>query len=148
MAVSAEMYGLYHKNAAMKLITDLNDAGTAVKVALCTVTYSPNQDTHNDFADITNEVVGAGYAAGGATLTTKAVTYASRVTKFDADDVEWTESTITARYAIVYDSEPVAEGDECLICWIDFGEDKSSVDGTFKITFAGGGIFTTTVAAV
>lgn len=148
MAVSGEMYGLYHLNAAKGLITDLNDAGTAVKVALCTSTYTPNQDTHNDFADITNEVVGAGYAAGGAALATKAVTYASRVTKFDADDVEWAASTITARYAIVYDSEPVAEGDECLICWIDFGEDKSSVDGTFKITWNASGIFTTTVAAV
>lgn len=148
MAVSAEMYGLYHKNAAMALITDLNAGGTSVKVALCTSTYTPNQDTHNDWVDITNEVVGAGYAGDGAALTTKAVTYASRVTKFDADDVEWTESTITARYAIVYDDAPVADADKCLICWIDFGEDKSSVDGTFKITFAGGGIFTTTVAAV
>lgn len=147
MAVTAKMYGLYHLNAAKGLITDLNAAGTAVKCMLCTSTYNPLQDTHNDKVDITNEVSGTGYTATGQALTTKAVTYASRVTKFDAADVEWTSSTITARYAVIYDAQPAADGDKCLICWIDFGEDKSSVAGSFKITFAAGGIFTTTVAA-
>lgn len=46
-----------------------------IKIALMTNTYSVNLDTHETFADITNEVSGTGYTAGGATLGTKAITY-------------------------------------------------------------------------
>lgn len=143
MAVTAKAFSIMPLDALKALITDLNAAGTVVKCALYTDAAAPTQELANKAAvdTLCTEVAEAGnYVAGGATLANKAVTEAARVTKFDADDVEWASSTITARYAVLY------EGTNILI-WVDFGENKSSENGTFKISWDAGGIFTITVAA-
>jgi hypothetical protein len=77
-----------------------------IKVALTTSTYTPDQDTHDFFNDVTNEITGTGYSAGGATLTSPTVTYdtATNQVRLDAADTTWTTSTLTARYAVVYKS--------------------------------------------
>jgi hypothetical protein len=144
MAVTAFLYGSAIPKAFNKEI-DL-DTDT-IKVALCTSTYTPAQDTHDYFNDITNEVTGTGYTAGGATLASKTVTYTAgtNVFKFDAADTAWTTSTITARYAIVYGSTGTASTSP-LICYIDFGENITSTEGTFTIQWDAGGIFTVTVS--
>jgi hypothetical protein len=145
MAVTAFLYGSVAAKLANKEIDWDSDT---IKVALCTSTYSPAQDTHDYFNDITNEVSGTGYTAGGATLTTKTVGYTAgtNVTKFDADDVSWTSSTITARYAIIYVDTAGASSTDPLIGYVDFGADVSSSSGTFSITWDAAGIFTVTVA--
>jgi len=117
-----------------------------IKVALVTSSYTPNQDTHDYWDDVSaNEASGTGYTAGGATLGSKTVGYTSgtNVTKFDAADVSWTSSTITARYAVVYVSTGTA-GTSALIAYVDFGSDQSSSAGTFSIVWDAAGIFTTT----
>lgn len=148
MAVTAYLYGQFLKEALEGDVTDIGNAGTTVKCALCTSSYTPDQDSHTSWSDITNEASGAGYTAGGATLTNKSLTYTSgtNVIKFDADDVTWSSSTITARYAVVYDATPAADADKKLICYVDFGEDKSSDNGTLQIIWHGDGIFTVTVS--
>jgi len=150
MAITAKAFSHMPENAIKKLINDLNAGGTTVKCALFTSAAAPNQETMNDKADVdaamTEVANGNGYTTGGAALTTKAVTEATRVTKFDADDVEWTDSTITARYAVLYDDTGVA-GTSVVLTYIDFGEDKSSESGTFKIAWNASGILTITVAA-
>lgn len=122
-------------NGSIDLDTD------TIKVALVTSSYSPNQDTHEDMADVSNEVSGTGYTAGGATLANKAVTADNTDNEgvFDADDVTWSGSTITARGAVVYKSTGTAAND-LLICYIDFGEDKVSSSGNFKIAWNAEGI--------
>jgi len=146
MAVTHYWYAAAFINAftqAQPLDWDTN----AIKVMLTTSSYTPNQDTHSDKADVTNEVVGDGYTAGGAALAGKSLANTLNVVKFDADDVTWAASTITARRAVLYDS--VGGGTDAsrpLISWLDFGEDKSSVAGDFKITWAAGGIATITPA--
>lgn len=145
MAVTAFLYG----SVAAKLANKEIDWDTdTVKVALCTSTYTPAQDTHDYFNDITNEVTGTGYTAGGATLANKTVGYTAgtNVTKFDADDTSWTSSTITARYAIIYVDTAGASTTDPLIGYVDFGADVSSSSGTFSITWDAAGIFTVTVA--
>lgn len=117
-----------------------------IKVALLSSSYTPNQDTHDYFDDVsTYEVSGTGYTAGGATLASKTVGYTSgtNVTKFDAADVSWTSSTITARYAVVYVATGTAST-SALIGYVDFGSDQSSSSGTFSIVWDAAGIFTTT----
>lgn len=96
-----------------------------IKVALVTSSYTPNQDVHDFFDDITNEVSGTGYTAGGASLANKVVSADNTDDEgvFDADDVTWTTSTITARGAVVYKSTGTASTSP-LICYIDFGSDK------------------------
>lgn len=118
-----------------------------IKVALVTSSYTPNQDTHDYWDDVaTNEVSGTGYTAGGETLANKTVTYTSgtNVTKFDASDVSWASSTITARYAVIYDATPATNAAKPLIAYVDFGSDQSSSSGTFSIVWDAAGIFTTT----
>ena len=112
-----------------------------IKVALVTSTYTPDQDVHDFFDDITNEVTGTGYTAGGATLANKAVTADNTDNEgvFDADDVSWTTSTITARGAVLYKSTGVASTSP-LIAYLDFTTDKVSTAGTFTIAWNAEGI--------
>ena len=147
MAVTNKLYSSLPLNALQANITDLAAAGTNVKVALVTGTYTFNQDTHTSWADITNEASGTGYDAGGQLLTTKTVTVSGRVTTFDADDVTWENSTITAAGAVIYDDTPVDAADKKLLCFIDFDGDETSEDGDFSINFHADGIFSITVAA-
>jgi len=144
VAVTAYWYAKAFINAftqAMPLDWDTN----AIKVMLTTSTYTPNQDTHEDKADVTNEVSGTGYTAGGATLGTKTLANTLNVVKLDAADTVWSSSTITARRAVVYDSVGGgADASRPLLLWVDFGEDKVSTDGTFTITWHTDGIATIT----
>lgn len=112
-----------------------------IKVALTTSSYSPNQDTHDFFDDVTNEITGTGYSAGGATLGSKTVTQddTNNYAVFDAADATWSNSTITARYAVVYKSTGTA-GTSPLIALIDLAEDKTTNVSTFQITWNTDGI--------
>lgn len=112
-----------------------------IKVALVTSAYTPNADTHADFADITNEVSGTGYTAGGKTLANQSVAQdnTNDKAKYDADNVTWASSTITARGAVIYKSTGVASTSP-LICYVDFGTDKSSSAGDFIIQWNSEGI--------
>lgn len=104
------------------------------KVMLVTSTYTPNKDTHDRRDDVTNEVSGTGYSAGG---TTSAVT----VTKDNATDkvtiqfgaVSWPTSTVTARGAVYYKSRGGASSADELVAYNDFGGDVSTTAGTFSI---------------
>jgi hypothetical protein len=67
-------------------------------VGLSTLSYTPDQNTHEALADITNEVVDAGYAR--QTLTSVALTEPSNGTwRFDCDNPVFSPSaTMTARW--------------------------------------------------
>ena len=145
MAVTALVYGSFPAKALNKEIDWDTDV---IKVALATNAYTPAQDTHDYFNDITNEVVGTGYTAGGATLASKTNVYTSgtNTLALDAADVSWTTSTITARYAIIYDATPGTAATNPLIAYVDFGADVTSTAGTFSITWDSAGIVTITVA--
>jgi hypothetical protein len=109
------------------------DADT-FKVMLVTSSYTPNKDTHDKRDDVTNEVSGTGYTAGG-------VTSACTVTKDTANDrvtlgfaaVTWASSTITARGAVIYKSRGGASSADELVCYIDFVSDVSSTASTFSL---------------
>lgn len=140
MAVSAHMYA----NAPLKALNKEIDYDTdTIKVMLCTSSYTPNQNTHIYKSSITNEVTGTGYTAGGATLGTKTITEATLVVTLDAADTTWTSSTITARYAVVYDSTGT-DSTSALLMYVDFGADVISSGGTFTITWDALGLMTAT----
>lgn len=63
-----------------------------LKVALTTSSYAYNLDTHVWFSDVTNEVTGTGYSAGGVTATTKLLT----ATAANSWSVVWAASTAYA----------------------------------------------------
>lgn len=143
MAVSAKWYGLGLKSFFNKEVDWDTDT---IKVALVTSSYSPDQDTHDEWADVSAyEVTGDGYTAGGATMTCAAPDYTAgtNVIKLDADDVTWSTSTITARYAIIYDDTHASKR---LLGYVDFGADVTSTGGDFTIAWNAGGVFTNTPA--
>lgn len=144
MAVTFKLYGSLPAKLANKEIDFDTDT---IKVALATSLYTPDQDAHAYFSSITNEVTGTGYTAGGATLASKTVTYTAgtNTQAFDAADTTWPASTITARYAIVYESTGTA-ATSALIGYVDFGADVSTTADTFTITWGAGGLFTIAVA--
>jgi hypothetical protein len=145
--MSSKLYGQFLSQALNKEIDWDTDT---IKVALLTNAYTPNQDTHNYFDDVvTNEVSGAtGYTSGGNTLANKTNTYngGSNTIVLDADDTTWSSSTITARYAVIYDASPATNATRPLIGYVDFGSDQSSSNGNFTITWDATGIVRVTVA--
>ena len=141
MSVTTVMYSNFPLKALTALISDFS-ASSKIKCMLCTSSYTPNQETHTVKTDVTNEVTGTGYSAGGAYLTSPTVTEATKATKFDAADVAWASSTITARYAVLYDD---AAANDPLILYVNFGADVASTNGTFTVQWDDSGIFTVTV---
>jgi hypothetical protein len=142
----SKLYGQFLSQALNKEIDWDTDT---IKVALLSNAYTPDQDAHNYFDDVVaNEVTGTGYTQGGITLANKTNTYnsATNVIVLDADDVTWSSSTITARYAVVYDASPGTNATRPLIGYVDFGSDQSSSNGNFTITWDATGIVRITVA--
>jgi len=144
--MASKLYGQFLSQALNKEIDWDTDT---IKVALLTNSYTPDQDAHNYYDDVVaNEVTGTGYTAGGNTLANKTNTYnsATNVIVLDADDTTWSSSTITARYAVVYDATPATNATKPLIGYVDFGSDQSSSSGNFTITWDATGIVRITVA--
>jgi hypothetical protein len=144
--MASKLYGQFLSQALNKEIDFDSDT---IKVALLTNAYTPDQDAHNYYDDVVaNEVTGTGYTAGGSTLANKTNTYnsATNVIVLDADDVTWSSSTITARYAVIYDATPATNATKPLIGYVDFGSDQSSSNGNFTITWDATGIVRITVA--
>lgn len=143
--MASKLYGNFLLKALNKEVDFDSDT---IKVALLTSSYTPDQDAHDYFNDVsTYEVTGTGYTAGGITLASKTATYDSgtNVIVLDAADVTWSSSTITARYAVVYDSTGTSST-SALIGYVDFGSDQSSTNGNFTITWDSTGIVRITVA--
>ena len=147
MAVTAALFGLYFTSLHDE---EIDIAADDINVALATSSYTPDQDTHDYFNDVTNEVTGTGYTAGGDTLGSKTQTYTAGTNKwvFDAADAQWTSSTITARYAVIYDATGGGtDATRPLIGYQNFGADVSTTSGTFDLAWAAGGIVEITVGA-
>jgi len=143
MAVTATFY----TRGLDKILNKEVDWGSdTIKVALTTSSYTPDRDAHDFFNDITNEVVGAGYTAGGVTLGSKTQTQATHTFQFDAADAAWAGSTITARYAIIYDAQTAVAATSPLLAYVDFGTDQSSSAGAFTITWDATGVLVGTAS--
>jgi hypothetical protein len=107
-------------------------------VMLTTNSYTPNKKTHTKRSDVTNEVVGAGYTAGGQAVTpTVTNDTANDRTDITFADVTWPASTITARFAVVYKRRGGASSADELVAACDFGSDISTTAGTFTLDFTG-----------
>jgi hypothetical protein len=144
--MASKVYGNALKAAFNKEVDFDSDT---IKVMLLSSAYTPNQDTHDYLDDVVgNEVTGTGYTAGGAALASKTVTYdaATNTLKFDAADVTWASSSITARYAVVYDDTPATNATKPLLAYFDFTTDRASSNGDFIVRWGTDGIFSATAA--
>ena len=120
--------------------------GDTFKLALYTSSADLNANTTTYSAS--NEVSSSGtnYTAGGGTLTRLGVvtsnnTASTGVGFTDFSDLTFTNATITARGALIYNNTPSANSNanttltNAAVAVLDFGSDKSSTDGDFTIVF-------------
>lgn len=142
MAITAS--GLYGLSLEKMFIDTLGESLEAEdnKMLLVTDTYAPNFDTHDFRNDITNEVTGTGYTAGGKAFTTTEVTLSSGTLTFDHDDVSWTSSTIANAMAGVEYTNVGADTTDQLILLLDFVTAVSTTAGTLLVTINASGAFT------
>jgi hypothetical protein len=120
-------------NKFLGYLADAIVSDDTFKVALVTSSYTPNKDTHEDFADVTNEVSGTGYTAGGNTVIgTFTLDNANDKLTIEFAATNWTSATITARGAVYYSSTGTAST-STLIAYNDFGGDVAVTAGTLAL---------------
>lgn len=135
---TTQFYGKAFLSAFNKEI-DLGE--DEIKVLLLDNTYAPLA-SHQYKSDLSGEITGDGYTAGGATLSSTSVTFdeGAQAFVFDADDVVWPGSTFTAAYAIIYDNTPADDASRPLIAFVDFGGDQVATSGVVTIVWDTDGI--------
>ena len=130
------MASIIYNSLLRYLITGAVDLDTDnFKCMLVTSSYAASK-SHPFRSDITSEVVGSGYTAGGnvATPTVALVNNTSNLQDTTWVITAWTTSTITARGAVIYKARGgLATADE-LIGYLDFVTDQVSSGGTFTVT--------------
>ena len=103
------------------------------KVMLLGSGYTGDKN-HSKRSNLTNEVTGAGYTAGGMTIVpTVTLDAANNRTTITFPAVEWPASRVTARYAVYYKSRGGAATADELVCLDDFGADVATSNTTFKL---------------
>lgn len=103
-------------------------------VLLVTSSYTEDKDVHDKRDDVTNEVSGTGYTAGGvaATVTVTKDTANDRI-DVSLGSGSWASSTITARKAVYYKRRGGAASADELVAVNDFGSDVITSSGTFTL---------------
>lgn len=134
--------------AKLKLLTGIHDLDThVIKAVLTTVTQSldatfAGTSTDCRYADLTNEVAnGNGYTTAGVTLT-MSVTRSTGTVTVDASDAQWTTSTITAKYCVLYNDSATNKD---LLGFVDLSSGGGSISttaGTFLVSWNASGLFT------
>ena len=98
-----------------------------------------NLDTWVNRSDVTTEVTGTGYTAGGVAVSASVSsvdTTNNRISiTFGNLAPGWTSSTITALAAIIYLDTGTASTSK-LVTMVDFGGSVSSSSGNFSVTFS------------
>tara|TARA_R110002050_G_scaffold51538_3_gene118427 strand:+ start:994 stop:1464 length:471 start_codon:yes stop_codon:yes gene_type:complete len=113
--------------------TTTTGTGNTFKIAL--YTSSASLDATTTVYSTSNQVTGAGYDAGGKSLTNVTPTTSSTTALTDFADVTWSSSSITARGALIYNSSTAAGTANRGVLVLNFGADKASSSGDFTITF-------------
>lgn len=121
-------------SAKLEMLQGIHLASHTYKVALYTSAASLDKTT--TAYSVTNEVVGAGYSAGGVALAGYAAALAGDIAYIDWTDPSWAAATITARGLLIYNDTLVGKN---AVAVIDFGADYTSTNGTFLVTLPAAG---------
>ena len=102
---------------------------------LLTSSATPSKSAWAKRSDVTNEVTGTGYTAGGqaATITLTAASGNADLETTNMADVSWTSATITAAFAVLYKHRGGAASADNLMFVVDFGGSFTSTAGTFTV---------------
>ena len=130
MAITQAMCTSFKKELLEGKHNFMLTGGDTFKIALYTSSATLSAATTAYSA--TNEVSGTNYSAAGNTLTRIDPSSSGTTAFTDFADTTWASSTITARGAVIYNED--TSGDTSVLV-LDFGADKSSSSGDFKIAF-------------
>lgn len=133
------MASLIYNTAILKINQGTIVPGTdTFKMMLVTGSYVPDKDAHVFRSDVTNEVTGTGYTAGGTAVTcTPSQDNANDRVDLTFSNPSWPTSTITARAGVIYKSRGGAASADELVAYVDFGSNIASTGGTFAVTMTG-----------
>jgi hypothetical protein len=129
MAITTAMCTSFKKEV-LEALHDFNaSSGSTFKIAL--YTSSADLGAATTAYSATNEVSGTGYTAGGNTLTNIDPVTSGTTGFADFADTTWTDATITAAGALIYNSSQSNRA----VAVLSFGGDKTSTNGDFVIQF-------------
>jgi len=134
MAITQAMCTSFKK----ELMTATHDftASTGHTFNLALYTSDANLGASTTDYTTTNEVSGTGYSAGGSALTNVTPTSSGTTALTDFADLTFSNSTITARGALIYNTTADSgTGTTNSVLVLDFGSDQSSSSGDFTIIF-------------
>lgn len=142
MAVTAKTYPQFQQKLGTKLANLSTDS---LKVMLLSsYTWANTHATMTDVLAAGTEATGTAYTAGGVALTSVTITTSGTVTTLTCANPAWAASTITASYAVFYDSQGGTNATNYPICYWDFGGAQSSAAGAFTLTVNGSGLYAVT----
>tara|TARA_R100000353_G_scaffold166964_1_gene128751 strand:- start:284 stop:721 length:438 start_codon:yes stop_codon:yes gene_type:complete len=118
-----------------ELLQGLHDLdGHTLKLALIksgeSGTFGAASTNFSNITDSSDEASGTGYSSGGATLGSVAITTSGTTAFVDFADVSFSNSTISASGAMIYNSSASNRA----IAVISFGGTVASTAGTFTVT--------------
>jgi len=134
MAITSALCTSFKKELLERKHDFNTTSGHTFKIAL--YTSSASLDAATTAYTTSNEVVGTGYTAGGATLTNIDPTSSGTTAFVDFADATFASATITAAGALIYNT--TTDGGSATtnaVAVISFGGDKTSTNGDFVVQF-------------
>ena len=113
--------------------TTTTGTGNTFKIAL--YTSSSTMSASTTAYTSTNEVSGTNYTATGNSLTNVDPSTSGTTALTDFADTTWSDATITANGALIFNSSTVAGSANRAVVVLAFGGDKTSTAGDFTVTF-------------
>ena len=94
--------------------------------------YVPDKAAHARRAEVTDEIAGKGYQAGGAEVPV-GVRQAGDATVVSLGGAVWRPATLAAAGAVYFKSRGGSAGDDELVAYIDFGGSVKASNGDFRL---------------
>ena len=131
------------KQELLKGIHNFNQASSPDTLKLALYSSSATLGASTTAYSTSGEVSGTNYTAGGATLTLKSGTPTTSGTTalVDFDNLTFSNVTLTARGALIYNSSDSNKA----VCVIDFGKDVSATAGDLTVSFPSTGADTSII---
>jgi hypothetical protein len=130
MAISQAMCTSFKVEILQAVHNFTNPGGNTFKIAL--YQSSATLGAATTAYTTSGEVPSTGnYTAGGNTLTAVTPTSSGTTAYTDFADTTWSNATITANGALIYNSS----ASDKAVCVLAFGGDKTSTNGDFTIVF-------------
>jgi hypothetical protein len=105
------------------------------KAMLVDNTYNPSKVTHQKRSDVTGEISGTGYSAGGNAITVSVSNVTSlNQAQLGFGSVSWTSSSITAYGMVIYKSRGGAASADNLVAYVTLSPVPTTSGGTLAVS--------------